>query len=114
MLDHAKLDQLREILGDDPEGVGDIIDTFLDDTPNSIEALKAGLADGDASAVASAAHKIKGSSSTLGAMRLSELCKTFEEKANEGDLSAVDARIDELDEVWEATETALQEAHPVS
>lgn len=113
MLDHAKLDRLREILGDDAEGVGEIIDTFLEDTPRSIEALKAGLAEDDAGQVASAAHKIKGSASTLGATRLSELCSDLETHGNDGDLQAVADRIDELEEIWEGTQAALADAHPV-
>lgn len=112
MLDRTKLDQLLEILGDDADGVGEIIDTFLDDVPRTLADLQAGLEADDAGQVASAAHKIKGSASTLGATTLSEVCKDIEEAANEGDLASVAQRMDELQETWEATEAALIDAHP--
>lgn len=112
MLDRTKLDQLLEILGDDAEGVGEIIDTFLDDVPGTLEELQAGLDDDDARRVASAAHKIKGSASTLGAVTLAEICKDLEEAADDGDLASVAQRMDELEETWEATEAALIDAHP--
>ncbi len=112
MLDHAKLDHLRELLGDDGDGVGEIIDTFLDDVPKTLADLQDGLEADDARQVASAAHKIKGSASTLGAVTLSEICKDIEDAANDGDLAFAAQHMDELEETWEATEAALIDAHP--
>lgn len=112
MLDHAKLDHLRELLGDDADGVGEIIDTFLDDVPQTLADLRDGLEADDAGQVASAAHKVKGSASTLGAMPLSKICKDMENAANDGDLASVESSMDELEETWEATEAALIDAHP--
>lgn len=113
MLDREKLDRLREILGDDAEGIGDLIDTFLEETPRALDQMRTGLADEEPKQVASAAHKIKGSAATIGAMTLSDLCKELEAKAREGDLAAVAERLEELEDTWEATEAAMQDAHPV-
>ena len=57
--------------------------TQLDDMDKSIEAC-------DAAALGREAHKIKGASANITAMRLSEAAKAIEEKCKSGDLSGIE------------------------
>jgi len=92
-LDHATLDLLREV--DDPEAPGafaTIIETFLDDSPNTVARIVQAIEDHDPLATRVAAHTLKGSSANLGAAALSAVCRRIEQLAKQGDLQGcVDA-----------------------
>ena len=77
VLDDTVLATLRSALGDD-ELVAEIIGAFLSETPAQIEGLAAAHRAGDERAVAAAAHLIKGSALTFGAVRLVDRCATLE------------------------------------
>jgi HPt (histidine-containing phosphotransfer) domain-containing protein len=77
VLDDSVLATLRSALGDD-ELVADIIGAFLSETPKQIESLVAADRAGDERAVVAAAHLIKGSALTFGAVRLVSHCATLE------------------------------------
>jgi HPt (histidine-containing phosphotransfer) domain-containing protein len=59
----------------------------LDDAARRLDEIDRALAAGDDPAVGMAAHALKGSCAYLGAVRLGELCRSLEERANAADLS---------------------------
>ena len=69
----------------DPDGTAGIvallIDQFLDEASAQTEQLRAAGLRGDAAAVKSAAHNLRGSSATLGAKRLGAICHAVEAHA---------------------------------
>ncbi len=64
-----------------------MVDSFLKQVPQRIEAIRGGLAGGDLSAVHIAAHTLKSSAAQLGAEEMRGLCAEIEARAHakEGD-----------------------------
>jgi len=95
-IDRAVLDGLREDLGD-LHTLRHVLTAFVDRAPDVLARLNDAAARGDREAVAAAAHRLKGTSATLGALAVSELSAELERVAKDsstGDLSAWLAAID--------------------
>jgi len=68
------LDAIVEMIGlDDPEVIVDLLDTFLTDSQRQIEEMRQTFASGDFKTLHRAAHSMKSSSATFGALALSKL-----------------------------------------
>jgi CheY-like chemotaxis protein/HPt (histidine-containing phosphotransfer) domain-containing protein len=74
-----------------------VTETFLDDTPRQIEALRGYLDAWDAPGAERQAHTIKGASSNVGGEALRALAFEMEKAGKAGDLGSVAARIDGLE-----------------
>ena len=74
-IDAAVLDSLRAALRNE---VGEVIGIFLENGAKLIADLRQALAQEDAQALERAAHSLKSSSATFGAMELSAICKELE------------------------------------
>jgi HPt (histidine-containing phosphotransfer) domain-containing protein len=78
------LNAIVEMIGvDDPEVVVDLIDTFLTDSQRQVEEMQRSIASGDIKTLHRAAHSMKSSSATFGAMYLSKLCQRLEQSAKD-------------------------------
>ena len=86
IIDRTVLDGLLESFGGDMEFLGEMLDTFSEDSPRRLEAARTGLAAGDAEAVRRAAHSLKSNCASFGAMALSTQCKELEMLAKTGTL----------------------------
>ncbi len=82
------LDNYREIMeeGEFNLFVKDLIDSFLDDSPNQIAMLKESNISGDATTLERTAHTLKSSSMTFGVNQFTTLVAELEKKARQGDL----------------------------
>ena len=92
-IDWGRLDEFREY--DDPHGslVKDIINLYLrDGEPRVIEIARA-FGDGDADAMTTAAHALKGASANLGADQVAALCKTIESAGRAAQPASVAAAV---------------------
>ena len=78
---------LNEIYDMDPDTYREVIDSFCSNWPEYLELIRAAHADGDGDRLMRAAHKVKGSSRTLGLVALGETCQNLETQARSGDLS---------------------------
>jgi HPt (histidine-containing phosphotransfer) domain-containing protein len=88
-LDTGQVEELQSIPGEgELDLFADVANLFLRTTPELLENLKGAIEAGDAGAAAKHAHMLKGSSSNLGAFRLSEKSHQLEQGAlrGEGDL----------------------------
>ena len=74
-VDRNVLSALREVM---EEGYPELLDIFLADSEERLKALRA--AD-SAALLVETAHSFKGSSSNMGALRLTELCRQLEQQA---------------------------------
>ena len=59
-----------------------LLQTFLSTVPSQVEALVAAAGGSDLSVVRGHAHKLKGSASSLGALRMSKLCAAIQHAAD--------------------------------
>ncbi len=108
-IDKTVLNTLRESLGDDDEFLAELIETFMQDSPEQLAAARAGVAGGDAEAVRRAAHSLKSNSASFGAMSLADLCGRLEEHGKQGDLSAAKALLPEVEAAYASAAQALRE-----
>jgi HPt (histidine-containing phosphotransfer) domain-containing protein len=106
LIDEATIDELRSTLGDDflPE----LINTYLQETPLLIQDLQQALKDGNAPAFTRAAHSIKSSSASLGALGFSAQAKELEMTGKAGDLSQASAKVSELVNAYPDLEQAMK------
>jgi HPt (histidine-containing phosphotransfer) domain-containing protein len=87
-----------------PDIVQRIVELYLKNLPLSVAAVRAACDGGDSAALEAAAHKLKGSSGTLGARRVEELCSRLEAIGREGTVDGAAALADELEAAAKALE----------
>jgi HPt (histidine-containing phosphotransfer) domain-containing protein len=79
-------DRLQEVAMGDDEFLHELIDLYLSDAPLQLEALSNAIGSQDVAAVATAAHKLKGSCGNVGADGLVALCQELEASGKAGRL----------------------------
>lgn len=104
VIDEAQLAVLRTV----PNLLGLTIDLYLKETPDQLAQLQAAAAQGDLPTLRDLAHKLKGSSATLGACTLVALLLQFEELRTPSDLLTVPALLQRLTADFAAVQAALQ------
>jgi HPt (histidine-containing phosphotransfer) domain-containing protein len=108
MLDTEVLAELSA-LGE--EDLRDLIDVYFEDVATQLERLRAAVANGDAEALAAAAHRVKGASLSIGAARVASLASELEVAGKANDLGGCDALLatfaSELDPTREALSAVL-------
>lgn len=96
-INHEALTQLRnlKVSGTDQPLLNKLIDIYSDESPRLIKEMTIAFSEGNLKVVTDNAHKLKSSSAQLGAIGLSETCKTIESLAGDGgDISALSGLID--------------------
>jgi len=79
VIDDSVLAELKEMGGEEgAEFLADVINSYLEDAPQLLNSLSEALPQGDLKLLKQAAHTLKSTSATVGAMNLSELCKVME------------------------------------
>ncbi|EEF27330.1 conserved hypothetical protein [Ricinus communis] len=103
-LDQAATQELRNIMGNE---FALLVQTFIRDSAQRIEAIRSAVTGVDADALRRAAHSFKGSAGNMGAPRLAELCRSLEELGRVGDATSAFPLIDELVIEYGAVEREL-------
>jgi HPt (histidine-containing phosphotransfer) domain-containing protein len=104
MLDTDVLGELRAL---DDEDLVDLVELYFADVLVQLGLLRDALAAGDGEAIASAAHRIKGASLSVGAARVAGLASDIEIAGRDGDLSLTGELIATLDSELDPTRSAL-------
>ncbi|MFA5137736.1 MAG: ATP-binding protein [Elusimicrobiota bacterium] len=92
----------------EPDIVKDLISTYLGFAPAQVEAMTRAFAAQDARTLDKASHALKGSSRTMGAMRLGDLCADVERAARAGDLEQARVLFGPLRAEFERVKEELQ------
>jgi len=90
------LDSALERTGGDREFLNELIETFLEHTPEQINLLAGAAQKGDAESVAESAHSIKGSAGNLSADSIASLAEVIEKMARSGDISTISPILEKL------------------
>ncbi len=107
-LDPTVLDEVVEFAGATGTSlVRELIELFFAELPTRLDALRAGVLDGDPDRVTRAAHAMKGGAGNLGAVRVAALCNQLERQGRERDLSGAGAMLAELEIEVERARAAL-------
>ena len=106
-IDQASFEKLRNDVG--AEFVGELIETYCSETPQLIARLQHALDVNDADAFRQAAHSIKSTSLTFGALSLGELAKELERLGRAGDLAGAPEKVDRLAAEYDRVQQALKD-----
>lgn len=82
-IDMAMLDDLRLVMGED---YSSLLQAFVEDSTRKIAQMRVACSGRDMELLRMTAHSLKGSSSNIGAARLSFMCKQMEDHARSGQL----------------------------
>ncbi|MCC6490957.1 MAG: response regulator, partial [Candidatus Hydrogenedentes bacterium] len=80
---------------------------FLEDIPRQIQTLRTALDEGDVSNVKLRTHSIKGAAANVGGEAVRAVASDMESAAKNGDLNAIQARMDELETEFERLRRAI-------
>jgi HPt (histidine-containing phosphotransfer) domain-containing protein len=108
VLDPAALENLREMVGGDPEFLAELMDTFLAGAPQLLADMRQAVEGGDAAGLRLAAHSLKSNSTDFGAMALSNLCWEVEVLGKAGTLDGAAELIAQAEAAYEQVRAALE------
>lgn len=103
-VDTSNLDMLKDIIG---EGLIEILDIYLETTPDIICKLQEAIATQSISAVKLQAHALKGSSANVGANQLSVISAELEQKALNSEIDHFPELFSKIENESEAVVSAL-------
>ncbi len=108
-LDAKTLQSLRKMAGARAnEVLAQIINNYLAEAPQLLQAMRAAVTTGDALALQQTVHKLRSASANLGATTLSQLCKGLEIMAGAGTTSGALAGVLQVEAAYETVKAALQ------
>jgi len=110
VLDNAVLADLRASVGDDQEFMVELVETYVTEGSTNMDSLLAAAAAGDCAAIVRPAHTLKSTSASLGAMRLSGICRAIEQAGREARPETLREDAELARATWEATLSAFSEA----
>ena len=103
VLDPNILESLREI-----EFLEDTVEMYLEDSPTLWQGVQGAIADGDINKLKTAAHSLKGTSGTMGAMVLYDICQELEDRAKAEDLAGATDLLEKVGQQYERVVAALK------
>jgi HPt (histidine-containing phosphotransfer) domain-containing protein len=86
--------ELRAMVGED--FIDKLVDTFFEETDQLIETLRQALARDDPASFQRAAHSIKSSSASLGALQFSSRARELEMIGKQGQLGVAQEQVEDL------------------
>jgi len=108
VIDPAVWADLLESLGGDADFVAELLETYFDDSSRLLVAMQEALSTGKAEDLRRAAHSLKSSSASFGAIRLSNKCKELEDMGKAGALEGAAEQIDHIAAEYAKTRAALE------
>ncbi|MBW4474224.1 MAG: response regulator [Stenomitos rutilans HA7619-LM2] len=109
-IDPQALELLRNALGEDArEGITELIDCYLAETPKLMQAMNEAACKSDAVALNHAAHTLKSSSACLGAIVVANLCAQLETTSRMGSTEGSATAIKQLEAAYDRARAALQQ-----
>ena len=90
-----------------PDIVEELLSVFVQDAPSRFSSIRGPLTDNDSGALEKAAHRLKGSSSQLGLVRVASLSASLERKGKEGNLDGAEALMDDLEKEYQHVEKLI-------
>ena len=85
-----------------------LLESFTHEARAALERMRACARSGDAERLAREAHRLKGSSGSIGAARLCGECRVLERNAREGKCEALEERIDQALQVLDASHRRME------
>ncbi|MFC1856323.1 response regulator, partial [Thermodesulfobacteriota bacterium] len=80
------ISRLKDIVGDDKNILKELVDVFIDDANNHMEAIDSAITLGNAKILRQEAHSLKGASANMGARELKRYCANLESIGASGEI----------------------------
>ena len=106
IIDLPTYETLKEAMGAD--FMDELLQAYYDETPQLLSRLQRALDDQDCEAFRLAAHSIKSTSKSFGALQFGDLAKELEMIGREGKLAGSDRKVEQLTGSYEAVRQALE------
>jgi HPt (histidine-containing phosphotransfer) domain-containing protein len=100
------LDELRSLMGD---SLNEVLQTFIDFVPDQINELSKAVINDDAESVFNLAHKMKSSSSSIGALGLAHTAEQMELIGRAGSTEGTVELLEQLKGMYSDAEVLLRE-----
>ena len=110
ILDDAVIAELRESTGGDMAFVRELVETYVSEATEYLDAMAAAAGIADSSAIVRPAHTLKSSSQTLGAMRLAAISRGIEEAGRADRTDSLVEDVERARAIWTDTLAALTAA----
>lgn len=110
LLDHGVVAELRQSTGDDEAFVLELIGDYIAEATGQLDGMAAAIATGDVAGIVRAAHTLKSTSASVGAMRLAGICRSLEEAGRDNRVDGLVDQIHEARAAWVATLDAFRVA----
>ncbi len=108
-LDLKVLNSLRELREPgQPDPMAELIDLFLEDTPQRLGKMKTAFEQGDDATLKAVAHTLKGSASNLGAPTLASLCANVERQGGTGNRNELAGMLEKIALEFKRVQAALE------
>ncbi|WP_414530883.1 response regulator [Nodularia chucula] len=108
IIDTEILNSLRDMMSGDEAAFKQLVNCYLTVTPKCIQNIKTSQAVKDAEGLWQAAHTLKSSSASMGAITLSQICQQLEAKGKSGDLANFEDICSELYQEYESVKLVLE------
>ena len=105
-IDMITFENLKAMMGAD--FIGELIDAYFEEAPQLIGQIEQALASGDAEVFRRAAHSLKSSSASFGALQFSARAKELEMIGKEGNLDGTFEKVADLKIDYDAVHNALE------
>jgi HPt (histidine-containing phosphotransfer) domain-containing protein len=106
------LQTVRELLAVEEKSgrrfMAHLLESFTREARAALERMRVCARSGDAERLAREAHRLKGSSGSIGAARLCGECRALERNAREGKCEALEERIDHALQVLDASHRGME------
>jgi len=106
VIDANTFEDLKQMAGAD--FIGELINTFLEDTPQLIQQLHSALSSNNAESFRRAAHSLKSNAASFGANLLSAQARELEMLGRENKLNEVGDKLKSLDEAYQVVAQELK------
>ncbi|MGB3693296.1 MAG: response regulator, partial [Spirulinaceae cyanobacterium] len=104
------LEEIKDMAGEDAaEFLVEMIDCYLGESPELMAAIEQAISDDNANALRNSAHSFKSNSATLGATKLTQLCKELELMGKAGTTAGGADKLSQLQIEYEKAKLALEE-----
>jgi HPt (histidine-containing phosphotransfer) domain-containing protein len=107
IIDLPTFEALKEAMGSD--FIGELVQTYFEETPQLLDKLWQALGKGDCDLFRQAAHSIKSTSNSFGALDFGSQAKELEMMGRAGNLEGVNTKVEALMNGYAAVRQALEE-----
>lgn len=109
-LDPEALAMQRSLAEGDDSFLDSLVDLYLEGATSSIQNMREAERSGDADALKKAAHKLRGSSLTMGALGMGEICEKLEAMGKSGTVSGSPEWLEKLEKEFKEVSAVLRNA----